>query len=71
MSNMKMEDVAKELDELYNLTYNELNINPKVKSLMTLSFMALPVIPSLKLTDLGLFDVIKFKHIEIESTSEK
>lgn len=27
---------------------------------MTLSFMALPVIPSLKMTDLGLFDVEKF-----------
>ena len=29
---------------------------------MTLSFMALPVIPELKLTDRGLFDVNAFKH---------
>lgn len=28
--------------------------------------MALPVIPSLKLTDTGLFDVEAFEHIEIE-----
>jgi adenine deaminase len=29
----------------------------------TLSFLALPVIPELKLTDMGLFDVVEFKHI--------
>lgn len=32
---------------------------------MTLSFMALPVIPELKLTDKGLFDVIKFAHVPL------
>lgn len=32
---------------------------------MTLSFMALPVIPSLKLSDLGLFDVEKFNFTPI------
>lgn len=30
---------------------------------LTLSFLALPVIPSLKLTDTGLFDVEAFRHI--------
>ncbi|MFZ3578982.1 adenine deaminase [Virgibacillus sp. DJP39] len=34
---------------------------------ITLSFMALPVIPEIKLTDLGLFDVKSFKHISIKS----
>ena len=33
---------------------------------LTLSFLALPVIPSLKLTDTGLFDVESFQHIDIE-----
>lgn len=33
---------------------------------LTLSFLALPVIPSLKLTDTGLFDVEAFQHIDIE-----
>ena len=33
---------------------------------LTLSFLALPVIPSIKLTDTGLFDVDAFKHIDIE-----
>lgn len=39
------------------------NFNP----FLTLSFLALPVIPALKLTDLGLFDVKAFRHIEIEA----
>lgn len=39
------------------------NFNP----FLTLSFLALPVIPELKLTDLGLFDVLEFRHIEIEA----
>lgn len=33
--------------------------------LMTLSFLALPVIPSLKLTDKGLFDVNKFEFTDL------
>lgn len=33
---------------------------------LTLSFLALPVIPHLKLTDLGLFDFSQFKHIPVE-----
>jgi adenine deaminase len=32
---------------------------------MTLSFMALPVIPELKLTDRGLFDVTTFTHVPL------
>lgn len=32
---------------------------------MTISFMALPVIPSLKLTDRGLFDLDNFEHVSL------
>jgi adenine deaminase len=32
---------------------------------MTLSFMALPVIPKLKITDKGLFDVEKFEFVNV------
>jgi adenine deaminase len=32
---------------------------------MTLSFLALPVIPELKLTDLGLVDVNKFEVVSL------
>jgi adenine deaminase len=37
------------------------NFNP----FLTLSFLTLPVIPALKLTDTGLFDVEQFMHIEV------
>ena len=32
---------------------------------MTLSFMALLVIPELKISDKGLFDVLTFKHVPL------
>jgi adenine deaminase len=45
----------------------ELGVNPNVDDpFLTLAFMALPVIPDLKLTDKGLFDVTLFKPIRIE-----
>lgn len=34
---------------------------------LTLSFLSLPVIPALKLTDTGLFDVTSFTHIPVEN----
>jgi len=70
MSEDKMEVVSKNLRRMYHLTYEELGVDPSIKTLMTQSFMALPVIPELKLTDLGLFDVLKFKHIKIEVEHE-
>ena len=39
--------------------------SPLKAPFMTLSFMALPVIPALKLTDKGLFDVTRFSHTEL------
>ena len=32
---------------------------------MTLSFMALPVIPEMKLTDKGMFDAEQFRFIDV------
>jgi adenine deaminase len=32
---------------------------------MALSFLALPVIPELKMTDRGLFDVGSFRHVPL------
>ena len=40
-------------------------INRDIDPFMTLSFLALPVIPDIKLTDKGLFDVKEFKFIDI------
>jgi adenine deaminase len=42
---------------------HDLGVAPGVDPFITLSFMALPVIPSLRLTDLGLFDVDTFQLI--------
>ncbi len=43
---------------------HKLGVAPGVDPFITLSFMALPVIPSLRLTDLGLFDVEAFQLIK-------
>ena len=47
-----------------------LNIPHTLEPFMTLSFMALPVIPELKITDKGYFDVksFKFKDIEVQQS---
>ncbi len=44
-----------------------MGLNPAIDDpFITLAFLSLPVIPKLKLTDRGLFDVTAFKHISIE-----
>lgn len=55
------------LKEMMQISYDVLKVNPKIDPFMTLAFMALPVIPKLKLTDIGLFDVEEFNFIDIES----
>jgi len=37
--------------------------SPLKDPFMTLSFLALPVIPELKITDRGLVDVAHFRHV--------
>ncbi|MCZ8497153.1 adenine deaminase [Priestia megaterium] len=46
---------------------HELDISQKFNPLLTLSFLSLPVIPCLKLTDKGLFNVKEFKHIPVQA----
>ena len=67
MSEQKGEQVAKKLQEIQKMLHDDFGVNPNVEPLMTLSFMALPVIPELKITDLGLFDVTKFDFTSIEA----
>nr|SUY24597.1 adenine deaminase [Clostridioides difficile] len=56
-------------EEVQEITDNMLEIARKmevpeyVDPFITLSFMALPVVPQIRLTDLGLFDVEEFKFI--------
>ena len=57
--NQKLKDLEKEA--------HKLGVNSEVDDpFLSLAFLALPVIPELKITDQGLFDVTTFKPVEIE-----
>ena len=70
ISTQSGEWVEEKLDSIHRIAHEELMVSNDVEPLMTLSFMALPVIPELKLTDMGLFDVTKFKFISTEVDSQ-
>lgn len=59
-------DVAKQQLADLHQALHRLNPNLDFHFLLTFSFVALPVIPALKLTDTGLFDVTTFQHISVE-----
>lgn len=67
MSDQSGEWVDKKLTSIHEKAYNELGVNADVEPVMTLCFMSLAVIPEIKLTDIGLFDVTKFQFIPIEA----
>ncbi|MBD8068008.1 adenine deaminase [Bacillus sp. PS06] len=64
LSEHRFEIVNEQLNVI-NHALNEIGASAEFHPFLTLSFLALPVIPKLKMTDLGLFDVTKFKHIEL------
>ncbi len=64
ISDKSLDEVNKELKEMLKIVY-DMGVNKDIDPFMTLSFLALPVIPELKLTDMGLFDVTKFDFIDI------
>lgn len=45
---------------------NEIGFTGDFDPFLTLSFLTLPVIPEMKLTDLGLFDFKTFQHISVK-----
>lgn len=59
--------VSEKLTTIHQIAHKELGISGDVEPVMTLCFMALPVIPEVKLTDKGLFDVTKFDFIPLEA----
>lgn len=65
MTNASLETVNAKLTHLENLA-REYGVPNGVDPFMTLAFLALPVIPDLKVTDYGLFDVSKFEFVDIE-----
>ena len=66
MSNLSYLEVNEQLNKI-NLALKKLGTSGRFNPFLTLSFLSLPVIPELKLTDQGLFQVSKFEHIEIDA----
>lgn len=64
MSDKSGEWVRDKLTQIHNIAYDRLKVNPNVEPTMTLCFMSLPVIPEVKITDIGLFDVVEQKFIK-------
>ncbi|UUV16993.1 adenine deaminase [Fusobacteria bacterium ZRK30] len=65
MTQLSGEEVALEVEKFLDLAY-KYGVNRKLDPLMNLAFLALPVIPEIKLTDRGLFDFKSFRHISLE-----
>ncbi|MGI6466256.1 MAG: adenine deaminase [Sphaerochaetaceae bacterium] len=59
--------VKDKLEALHKVAIEKLGMDSDGDPFTTLSFMALPVIPSLKVTDMGLFDVEKNEFVSIEN----
>ncbi|MGL5674921.1 MAG: adenine deaminase [Cellulosilyticaceae bacterium] len=66
MSTLSATQVIHKLSDLLACA-KALHINPYIDPFLTLAFLALPVIPDIKITDKGLFDVTQFKHIPLEA----
>ncbi len=66
MSDESGEWINEELIKIHDKAHNILKVSDSVEPIMTLCFMSLPVIPEIKLTDKGLFDVTKFDFIDLE-----
>ena len=64
MSTKSVESVVEETNNLHKAVFE---LNPKVSEpFMALAFIALPVIPHLKITDHGIVDVDKFELVNVE-----
>jgi len=67
MSDQSGEWVSEKLAQIHKDAYEKLGINKDVEPVMTLCFMSLVVIPEVKLTDKGLFDVTQNAFIPVEA----
>ena len=67
MSDLSGEEVSKKLLSLHKKAVDELGVNESLEPVMSLTFMSLMVIPELKLTARGLFDIFENKFIDIEA----
>ena len=67
MSECPAAEVSARLNELLELASSHYHIWEGADAFMTLSFLALPVIPSIKLTARGLFDVERFAFVDVDA----
>jgi adenine deaminase len=67
MSDQSGQWVDDRLSKLHEIAHKDLGIGAGVEPIMTLCLMSLAVIPEIKLTDMGLFDVVKYNFISIEA----
>lgn len=65
MTDASLEAVTEKVIDMNRLA-KDMGVNRNIEPFMTLAFMALPVIPELKLTDKGLFDVRRFDFIPVD-----
>lgn len=63
-------EVKKELDVL-NKALSIIGFDADFNPFLTLSFLTLPVIPEIKLTDMGLFEFKTFSHIKVEAIGKQ
>ncbi len=66
MSDRNLTEVCVKLEGMINTAHEKLGVSRDYDPFMTLAFMALPVIPEIKLTDMGLFDVLNSRFIQSE-----
>lgn len=66
MSSLPADEYIEKSERLLQAAY-DLGVSRDYEAFMSLSFLALPVIPALKLTDRGLFDVTKFAFCPVDA----
>lgn len=67
MTAANWKEVARQKIDLVETAHKEFGIADNVHPIMALSFLALAVIPELRITDKGLFDAVSFKHIPVDA----
>ncbi|MGG3839465.1 adenine deaminase [Paenibacillus thiaminolyticus] len=68
MSTGDYAEVLRHMEQLHQ-ALSRIGASSEFNPFVTLSFLCLPVIPELKLTDMGLFDFAAFKHIPVTEES--
>jgi adenine deaminase len=66
MTDQPLKQVEETLNEMLAYAFDTLQVNKAINPFMTLSFLSLPVIPELKITTRGLFDVNAFDFIHVD-----